>query len=60
MAKKSIIEREKKRKLLSIKYYRLRKFLKGKIESADSFDKKLFFYSQLQSLPRDSSFSRLV
>jgi hypothetical protein len=59
MAKKSIIQREKKRKLLSSKYYVLRKILTDKIKSSISFEEKLFFYSQLQKLPRDSSFSRL-
>ncbi len=59
MAKKSVIAREKKRRALFTKYYVLRKVLKGKIQSSVSFEEKLFFYSQLQKLPRDSSFSRL-
>lgn len=60
MARKSIIEREKKRKFLSSKYSASRKFLKDKIKSSNSFEQKLFYQSQLQKLPRDSSFSRLV
>lgn len=60
MAKKSLIEREKKRRILSAKYSDLRKYLKEKIELSSSFEQKLFYHSQLQRLPRDSSFSRLV
>jgi small subunit ribosomal protein S14 len=60
MARKSIIEREKKRRLLSSKYSGIRKFLKDKVKSSDSFEQKLFYQSQLQKLPRNSSFSRLL
>jgi small subunit ribosomal protein S14 len=60
MAKKSIVEREKKREIFAKKYSVLRKFLKGKIKSSSSFEEKLFYNSQLQKLPRNSSFSRLV
>nr|YP_009145470.1 ribosomal protein S14 [Monomorphina parapyrum]AKL78943.1 ribosomal protein S14 [Monomorphina parapyrum] len=59
MAKKSIVQREKKRRLLTSKFYVLRKILTEKIKSSISYEEKLFFYSQLQKLPRDSSFSRL-
>jgi small subunit ribosomal protein S14 len=60
MARKSLIEREKKRRVLSSKYASLRKFLKEKVRSSDSFEQKLFYHSQLQELPRNSSFSRLL
>lgn len=60
MAKKSIIEREKKREVLVDKYAILRKSIKEKIKSEESFEKKLDYYSQLQKLPRNSSPSRLV
>lgn len=60
MARKSIIERQKKRELLCSKYFVLRKFLKGKLKASDSVENKLFYQSQLQKLPRNSSFSRLL
>lgn len=60
MVKKSILERENKRRYFVDKFSGLRKFLKGKIKSSTSFEQKLFYHSQLQRLPRNSSFSRLV
>ena len=60
MAKKSIVEREKKRRLLVNKYFLLRFSLKDKIKAAESLDQKLFYHSLLQRLPRNSSLSRLV
>jgi small subunit ribosomal protein S14 len=60
MAKKSIIEREKKRDLLIRKYSNLRASLKRDIQVASSFDEKISLYKQLQKLPRDSSPSRHV
>lgn len=60
MAKKSIVEREKKREALVNKYSSLRESIKEKIKSEESFEKKLEYYSQLQKLPRNSSPSRLV
>jgi hypothetical protein len=59
MAKKSLIEKEKRRNLYVTKFYKLRHFLKGKIESSFSFEEKLFYHSQLQKLPRNSSLIRL-
>lgn len=59
MAKKSIIERERKREGLVNKYSSLRKSIKDRIRSEESFEKKLEYYSQLQKLPRNSSPSRL-
>lgn len=60
MARKSIIERQKKRSSLCSKYSVLRKFLKSKLKDSDSFESKLFYQAQLQKLPRNSSFSRLL
>nr|YP_009540993.1 ribosomal protein S14 [Discoplastis spathirhyncha]AYQ93501.1 ribosomal protein S14 [Discoplastis spathirhyncha] len=59
MAKKSLIEREKKRNFLSKKYSSLRNFLRTKIKNTQVLEEKLFYYSQLQKLPRNSSPSRL-
>jgi small subunit ribosomal protein S14 len=60
MAKKSIVEREKKRKILSEKYYKLRKNLNEETKKVVSLDKKLFYNSLLQKLPRNSAPSRIV
>ena len=60
MAKKSVIEREKKRRLLVKKFAAIRLYLKEKITTSSSFEQKMFYSAQLQKLPRDSSFSRLV
>lgn len=60
MARKSLIQREKKRKILSSKNSLLRKFFKEKLALSESFDQKLFYQAQLQKLPRNSSYSRLL
>lgn len=60
MAKKSMIQREKKRKILSEKYYKLRKSLNEGTKKASNFDRKLFYNSLLQKLPRNSAPSRTV
>lgn len=60
MAKKSIIEREKKREILTNKYSKIRSDLKNKIKLEKSFEGKLAYYSQLQKLPRNSSLTRIV
>lgn len=60
MAKKSIIQREKKRLSLVNKYSSLRAELKLKIKESSSLDSKLLYHSLLQKLPRNSSSSRLV
>lgn len=60
MAKKSIIERERKRKKLSEKYSELRKNLNKETKNVSSLDKKLFYNSLLQKLPRNSAPSRVV
>ena len=59
MAKKSMIEREKKRKHLVINYREKRKALKDEIKTTELFEEKLTIHRKLQLLPRDSSATRL-
>nr|QYB18526.1 ribosomal protein S14 [Conocephalum salebrosum]QYB18614.1 ribosomal protein S14 [Conocephalum salebrosum]QYB18701.1 30S ribosomal protein S14 [Conocephalum conicum]QYB18788.1 30S ribosomal protein S14 [Conocephalum conicum] len=59
MAKKSLIQREKKRQNLEKKYKSLRNFLKKKIIETSSLDEKWEFQKKLQSLPRNSAPTRL-
>lgn len=59
MAKKSMIEREKKRKHLVINYREKRKALKEEIKTTELFEEKLTIHRKLQLLPRDSSATRL-
>lgn len=58
-AKKAMLEREKKRKLLVIKYFDKRQELKAALLAADSFEEKLACQRELQKLPRDSAPCRL-
>lgn len=60
MAKKSVVERQKKREILVKKYQEKRNFIKKNIKNAQSFTEKFDLYIELQKLPRDSSTSRLV
>nr|YP_009922662.1 ribosomal protein S14 [Wiesnerella denudata]QNA49862.1 ribosomal protein S14 [Wiesnerella denudata] len=59
MAKKSLIEREKKRQNLEKKYKILRNSFKKKITEISSLDEKWEFQKKLQSLPRNSAPTRL-
>lgn len=59
MAKKSLIERQKKREKLVLKYRSKRKNLKLQIKKEQFLDKKLDLYNKLQKLPRNSSSIRL-
>jgi small subunit ribosomal protein S14 len=59
MAKKSIVQREKKREALVKKYNEIRSSLKKSIKTEVSFEKKLDLYCKIQKLPRNSSSSRL-
>jgi small subunit ribosomal protein S14 len=59
MAKKSMIEREKKRIKLEKKYALKRSILLQKYASEKSFNLKLELQSQLQKLPRNSSKIRI-
>jgi small subunit ribosomal protein S14 len=58
MAKKSMIEREKKRKRLVEKYADKREDLKEQFRQAASPVEKLEIHRQLQRLPRNSAPSR--
>lgn len=60
MARRSVIERQKKRVVLSKKYSALRRYLKGKIINSVRLDEKLFYHSLLQKLPTNSSLVRLM
>jgi small subunit ribosomal protein S14 len=59
MAKKSMIEREKKRIKLHNKYALKRANLLKKYQSADSFSMKLEIHSKIQKLPRNSAKNRI-
>lgn len=59
MAKKSVIEREKKRKKLEQKYHLIRKSLKNEISKVSSLSEKWEIHTKLQSLPRNSAPTRL-
>lgn len=59
MAKKSMIEREKKRRHLVISYKKKRETLKEEIKTTELFEEKLTIHRKLQLLPRDSSATRL-
>lgn len=59
MAKTSIIEREKKRQQLVIKYLPKRYLLKKQMRKAESLQEKLEIQRKLQQLPRNSSPVRL-
>ncbi len=58
MAKKSLIEREKKRDLLIAKYAPKRAELKEAFRTATSLTEKIQIHRQLQQLPRNSSPNR--
>jgi small subunit ribosomal protein S14 len=59
MAKKSMIEREKKRQRLVIKYETKRIELKNSIRQAKSYQQKLDLYMKLDELPKNSLSIRL-
>jgi small subunit ribosomal protein S14 len=59
MAKKSMIEREKKRIKLTKKYALKRQILLEKYNGTNDFDAKLEIHSKIQSLPRNSSKIRI-
>nr|YP_009973938.1 ribosomal protein S14 [Eupodium kaulfussii]YP_009974028.1 ribosomal protein S14 [Marattia cicutifolia]QNH93870.1 ribosomal protein S14 [Eupodium kaulfussii]QNH93960.1 ribosomal protein S14 [Marattia cicutifolia] len=59
MAKKSLIEREKKRNILVQKYKSIRQSLKNEIKDASSLEEILAIHKELQSLPRNSAPTRL-
>lgn len=59
MAKKSMIERERKRQKLINKYANKRKQIKSTLKKSTSFNKQLEVQEILQKLPRNSSPIRL-
>ena len=59
MAKKSMIEREKKRQKLVSNYAKKRYSIKKKIKSTNILQEKLNLHRQLQKLPRNSALVRL-
>lgn len=59
MAKKSMIEREKKRKEMVEKYADKREELKDQFKSAKSQRQKLEIHRKLQQLPRNSAPNRV-
>jgi small subunit ribosomal protein S14 len=59
MAKKSMIEREKKRQKLIDKYADKREELKAQFENAGTQREKLEAHRKLQQLPRNSAPNRL-
>ena len=58
MAKKSMIEREKKRKKLKEKYAEKRADLQDQFAAATSQQQKLTIHRQIQQLPRNSAPTR--
>ena len=59
MAKKSMIEREKKRIKLEKKYALKRASLLNQYKNEDNFNVKMELQSKLQKLPRNSSKTRI-
>ena len=59
MAKKSMIEREKKRLKLYTKYQSKREELLSEYKNSDKFSLKLDIHTKLQKLPRNSAKTRI-
>nr|YP_010321198.1 ribosomal protein S14 [Wisteriopsis japonica]YP_010353098.1 ribosomal protein S14 [Wisteriopsis reticulata]QJQ79764.1 ribosomal protein S14 [Wisteriopsis reticulata]UFR83085.1 ribosomal protein S14 [Wisteriopsis reticulata]UJT96913.1 ribosomal protein S14 [Wisteriopsis japonica]UOF70642.1 ribosomal protein S14 [Wisteriopsis reticulata] len=59
MAKKSLIQREKKRQKLEKKYHSIRRSLKNEISKVASLSEKWEIQRKLESLPRNSAPTRL-
>ena len=59
VAKKSMIEREKKRLSLAHKFFQKRNEFKKQMSLTKSFKEQLFFSVKLQKLPKNSSITRL-
>ncbi|WP_448380762.1 30S ribosomal protein S14 [Gloeomargarita sp.] len=59
MAKKSMVEREKRRQRLVAKYRERREQLKFEFSVAETWEERLKLHRQLQRLPRNSSPTRL-
>ena len=50
-----MIQREKKRELLTLKYSNKRNLLKQELKTATTYSEKLDVYKKLQKLPKNSS-----
>ena len=59
MAKKSLIEREKKRKFLFLKYKNKRNFLKKKLKNCKNLEELFTITNLLEKLPKNSSITRI-
>ncbi|KAL2923648.1 30S ribosomal protein S14 chloroplastic [Bienertia sinuspersici] len=59
MARKSLIQREKKRQKLEQKYHLIRRSSKKQISKVASLSEKWEIHGKLQSLPRNSAPTRL-
>nr|YP_010291868.1 ribosomal protein S14 [Xyris capensis]YP_010294575.1 ribosomal protein S14 [Xyris pauciflora]ULQ68465.1 ribosomal protein S14 [Xyris capensis]ULQ68557.1 ribosomal protein S14 [Xyris capensis]ULQ68713.1 ribosomal protein S14 [Xyris pauciflora] len=59
MARKSLIQREKKREKLKEKYHLIRRSSKEQIKNASSLTEKWEIRAKLESLPRDSASIRI-
>lgn len=59
MAKKSLLERQKKRKLLVNKFFKSRQAILKNLQKVASFFEFLKLQKKLQKLPRDSAKTRL-
>lgn len=59
MAKKGMIEREKKRQKLVLKYSEKREYLKNQMNTSEFLEEKVQLSRKLQQLPRNSSATRL-
>jgi small subunit ribosomal protein S14 len=59
MAKKSMLEREKKRKLLYLKHREKRKEILNKLKQSNSLEEIFELNKKLQLLPRNSSAVRM-
>lgn len=59
MAKKAMIERDKKRKRLIDKYAQKRQALKEQFENASSQQERVAIHRKIQQLPRNSAPNRL-
>lgn len=55
MAKQGMIQREKKRELLTLKYITKRNLLKNELKTASTYSEKLEVYKKLQKLPKKFS-----
>jgi small subunit ribosomal protein S14 len=55
MAKKNMVEREKKRERLINKYGKKRKEIKESLKIADSYEARLDLYAKMEKLPNNSA-----